>query len=271
MNRVSREGPVLRVGRSDGDRYDRMRRIEWIDMDAVHSARILVAGAGALGNEVVKNLILAGFRMIDVADMDDIVVSNLSRCLFFRDRDVKKVMKSDVVAERASEMDPDARISSIPRRIQDIDYWNYDIALGCLDNIAARMHLNSHTYFRDIPYIDGATDGFRGKVHVVLPGGPCLQCTMNRTHVREAEKRFTCTGSSSVYVPRMAADITTTAVIAAMQVREALKIASGRVDMCLKHIAYYNGENCEMFTAEASVDPECVNHLLREGTQWGSR
>ena len=43
---------------------------------------------------------------------------------------------------------------------------------------------------------------------------------MNRTHVREAEKRFTCTGSSSTYVPRMAADITTTAVVAAMQVRK---------------------------------------------------
>ncbi|MDD4245418.1 MAG: ThiF family adenylyltransferase [Candidatus Methanomethylophilaceae archaeon] len=259
------EETVLKVGGSDSDRYDRMKRVEWIDMDTVHSARILVAGAGALGNETVKNLVLAGFNTIDVADMDDIVTSNLSRCLFFRDGDVKKVMKSDIVAQRASEMNPDARVSSIPKRVQDIDDWDYDIVLGCLDNIAARMHINSHAYFRDIPYIDGATDGFRGKVHVVLPRGPCLQCTMNRTHVRESEKRFTCTGSSSTYVPRMAAEITTTAIVAAMQVREALKIASGRMDMCLKHIAYYNGENCEMFTAEASVDPECVNHLLREG------
>ena len=259
------EETVLKVGGSDSDRYDRMKRVEWIDMDTVHSARILVAGAGALGNETVKNLVLAGFNTIDVADMDDIVTSNLSRCLFFRDGDVKKVMKSDIVAQRASEMNPDARVSSIPKRVQDIDDWDYDIVLGCLDNIAARMHINSHAYFLDIPYIDGATDGFRGKVHVVLPGGPCLQCTMNRTHVRESEKRFTCTGSSSTYVPRMAAEITTTAIVAAMQVREALKIASGRMDICLKHIAYYNGENCEMFTAEASVDPKCVNHLLREG------
>ena len=166
------EDTVLRVGQSDSDRYDRMRRVGWVDMDAVHSARILVAGAGALGNEVVKNLVLAGFNTIDVADMDDIVVSNLSRCLFFRDGDVRKVMKSDVVAQRASEMNPDACVSSIPKRIQEIDDWDYDIALGCLDNIAARMHINSHTYFRNIPYIDGATDGFRGKVHVVLPADP---------------------------------------------------------------------------------------------------
>ncbi|NLN72199.1 MAG: ThiF family adenylyltransferase [Thermoplasmatales archaeon] len=257
--------PLLRIGGSDNDRHDRMRRIGWIDMESVHSARILVAGAGALGNEAVKNLVLAGFRRIDVADMDDIVVSNLSRCLFFRDKDVKTVMKSDVVAERASELDPDATVTSMPGRIQDIKNWDYDIVLGCLDNISARMHLNSHSYFHRIPYIDGATDGFRGKVHVVLPGGPCLQCTMNRSHVREMERRFTCTGNSTTYVPRMAADITTTAVIAAMQVREALKIVSGREDMCLKHVAYYNGESCEMFTAEASVDPECANHLLREG------
>lgn len=265
MTPTTHDSPLLRIGGSDSDRYDRMRRVGWIDMDSVHSARVLVAGAGALGNEAVKNLVLAGFRRIDVADMDDIVVSNLSRCLFFRDEDVRKVMKSDIVAERASEMGPDTTVTSIPGRIQDIEDWDYDIILGCLDNIAARMHLNSHAYFRRIPYIDGATDGFRGKVHVVLPDGPCLQCTMNRSHVRETEKRFTCTGNSTTYVPRMAADITTTAVIAAVQVREALKIASGRGDMCLKHVMYYNGESCEMFTAEASLDPGCANHLLREG------
>jgi hypothetical protein len=61
-------------------------------------------------------------------------------------------------------------------------------------------------------------------------------------------------------VPKTAADITTTAVIAAMQVREAMKIASGRCDICVRGVTYYNGTEGTMETLEVSIDPDCVNH-----------
>ena len=245
----------------DRDRFDRMKRIDWVDMDSLHSKRCLVVGAGALGNEVVKNLVLAGFRDITVVDMDHIVLSNLSRCLFFRERDVRTVMKAEVVASRASELDPDAHIVSMVMRIEDLKDWNYNIILGCLDNISARMHVNAHSYYRGIPYIDGATDGMNGKVQVVLPGGPCLQCSMNRSHVRNMERRYTCTGNGYAFVPKTASDITTTAVTAGMQVREAIKIASERHDLCIKHTAYYYGITGETEILEVSLDPGCQNHL----------
>lgn len=254
---------MIASGFPDGDRFDRMRRVDWIDMDSIREARCLVVGAGALGNEVVKDMVLAGFRDITVVDMDDIVVSNLSRCLFFRESDVRKVMKADVIAERASELDPEASITPLVMKVQDLDDWNFDVIAGCLDNISARMHVNSHAYYHDIPYVDGATDGFYGKIQVVLPGGPCLQCAMNRSHVRETEKRFTCTGSGSAYVPKTASDITTTSVIAGMQVREVMKIVSGRTDMCTEHVSYYDGNKGEMCTLKVSVDRECHNHSYK--------
>ncbi len=250
---------TISAGFEDKDRYDRQRRISWMDMDAIRSTRVLVAGAGALGNEVVKNLVLSGFRRITVVDMDDIVLSNLNRCVFFVDSDVKKGMKSEVVAERASLLSPDAEITPIVGRIQDVDLEGYDIALGCLDNILARMDLNATTCFYGIPYIDGATDGMRGKIHVVMPGRACLQCVSNRTHVKTMETRHTCTGNSS-FTPHLASDVTTTAVVAAIQVREAMKIASGHPELCLTNVTYYDGTLCDMFTAEADIDPSCPNH-----------
>lgn len=245
----------------DQDRFDRMKRIDWIDMDAIQQKRCLVVGAGALGNEVVKNLVLAGFRKITVIDMDFIVLSNLSRCLFFRESDIRKVMKAEIVAQRASELDPGADIVSKVMDIEKLDDWNYDLIFGCLDNIKARLHVNAHAYYRRIPYIDGATDGMNGKVQVVLPDGPCLQCPMNRSHVKNMERRYTCTGNGYAFVPKMASDITTTAVVAAMQVREAMKIASGRSDLCIKHVTYYDGTTGETETLEISVNPNCQNHL----------
>ncbi len=252
------------AGASDRDRYDRQRRISWIDMDGISSSKVLVVGAGALGNETVKNLVLSGFRDITLIDMDDIVTSNLSRCLFFRDSDVKKGMKADIVADRAKSLSPNVEVKPIVGKVQDLEDWNFDIILGCMDNISARLHVNSHACYHKIPYVDGATDGMNGKLHVVLPGTPCIQCTMNRSHVREMEKRFTCTGNSSTYVPHLASDITTTAVVSGMQVREAMKIASKREDMCVTNVAYYNGETSEMFTLEAHVDKTCPNHEVME-------
>ncbi|MCL2890983.1 MAG: ThiF family adenylyltransferase [Methanomassiliicoccaceae archaeon] len=246
----------------DKDRFDRSKRIEWIDIAKIRKSRCLVVGAGALGNEVVKGLVLSGVGKIMVVDMDDIVLSNLNRCVFFRERDIKNGMKADILAMRASELDRDAKITAKNMKIQDFSDWrSFDIVMGCLDNISARLHVNAHAYHHNIPYVDGGTDGMSGKVQVVLPGGPCLQCAMNRSHYKIAETRFSCTGkASAIYVPKMAAEITTTSAVAAMQVREAVKIMSGRGDICIKDVAYYDGISGETFILEVKKDALCQNH-----------
>ena len=247
----------------DMDRFDRSKRIEWIDIGKIRKSRCFVAGAGALGNEVVKCLVLSGFRNITVADTDNVVLSNLNRCVFFREGDIKRGTKSEILAERASRLDPDVKINARNAKVQDIDDWDsFDIVLGCLDNISARLHVNANAYYHKIPYVDGGTDGMLGKVQTVLPGGPCLQCSMNRSHYDVMERRFSCTGNASaVYIPKVAAEITTTSVIAAMQVREAVKISSGCEDRCIMNIAYYDGISGEASVLGLKKDDRCDNHL----------
>ena len=249
----------MRTKEYERDRFDRMRRIEWLDIDAIQNSKCLVVGAGALGNEVIKCMVLAGFGDITVVDMDKVAVSNLSRCLFFRDED-DGMNKAEVLVERASATYDGVRLMSIVSKIQDMDDWNYDVVLGCLDNISARLHVNSHARFNDIPYVDGATDGFRGKVQVVLADGPCLECTMNKSHMSVLDTRFSCTGSGVMFTPKMASEITTTSVVAAVQVREAMKILSGRNELCIRNIMFYDGERGTSENLESSVDPCCPNH-----------
>ncbi|MEA4977019.1 MAG: ThiF family adenylyltransferase [Methanomassiliicoccaceae archaeon] len=249
----------MRADALDADRFDRMRRIGWMDMERISRSRCLVVGAGALGNEAVKCMVLAGFRNIDVVDTDHVVNSNLSRCVLFREGD-NGLPKSEVLAERAAELCPQANVRAITAKVQELDRWDYDLALGCLDNFSARMHVNSHTAYFGIPYVDGATDGMTGKMQVVLPGGPCLQCASNSSHEKIADRRFSCTGNSHVFIPHTAAEITTTSIIAAMQVREAEKLASGRSDLCASGITYYNGEAGTMGKVALDIDPGCPNH-----------
>ena len=58
--------------------------LSWLRQTSVDQARVLVAGCGALGNEVLKNLVLSGIRHIVVIDFDRVEPSNLTRSILFR-------------------------------------------------------------------------------------------------------------------------------------------------------------------------------------------
>jgi molybdopterin/thiamine biosynthesis adenylyltransferase len=255
----------IRPGEKDEDRHDRTRRIPWVNFERISSAKVLVVGAGALGNESVKDLVLFGFRHLDILDMDSVVRSNLSRCVLFREGDQSSGKgKASLVAERARELDPEVRARAIEGRVQSMGWEEmngYDVILGCLDNVAARLHLNANSYHARVPYVDGGTDGFRGRVQAVVPPfTPCLQCGMNRSHFKVMERRFSCTGQDTVYYqPKMAAEITTTSIIAAVQVREAVKLLSGRP--AISHVMHYDGLSGTSEVFALDIDPGCPNHL----------
>ena len=66
---------------NEDDRYSRLRLIGWWDQEKIANANVMVVGAGALGNEVLKNLALLGFGQIHLIDFDTVQDSNL--CLLY--------------------------------------------------------------------------------------------------------------------------------------------------------------------------------------------
>ena len=131
-----------------------------------------------------------------------------------------------------------------------------------MNNIAERLHVNAFCYHHKIPYIDGATDGFIGTVQVVMaPKTPCLECTMNKTHMKVMEKRFSCTGRDvTFFEEKLPAEITTTSVIAALQVREGIKIICKREDLLFGKLFYYNGVKNMSEVFEIEISPDCSHH-----------
>jgi molybdopterin/thiamine biosynthesis adenylyltransferase len=110
---------VLQADRLAEDRFERSKRIKWLDMDAIQSSKVLIVGAGAIGNEVAKNLVLSGFRNITILDMDYIERSNLNRCIFFSELDAnQKRLKAEVVAERLRDMADDLNVTHHSQRFR---------------------------------------------------------------------------------------------------------------------------------------------------------
>jgi len=94
-----------------------------------------------------------------------------------------------------------------------------------------------------------------------VKGEACFGCGLNSTHWAIMEKRFSCTGDDVfMFEDKIPAEITTTAVVSAIQVREALKLISGRTEDVLHNVWHYDGVKGESFTMVIPFRPNCVCH-----------
>src|SRR6476620_7170353 len=108
----------MRIAESDlrEDRFSRLRLIPWWDQSKIANCRLLVVGAGALGNEILKNASLLGFRKVVVVDLDRIDESNLSRTILYRSEDVGK-FKANVAADAYRQIAPDATVQPLVENV----------------------------------------------------------------------------------------------------------------------------------------------------------
>ena len=210
----------------DDDQFDRQKRVASWSQNIITSSKVCVVGAGALGNEVVKNLLQLGVVDITVIDFDDIVVANLNRCVFFSREDVGK-KKADVIAAKASQVNLTAIVKVIDSKVEllsEATWSEFGFVFSCLDNLGARLHINAHTYGKCV-LIDGGTTGFMGKVQVVS-NGSCLECSLQKRDYDSMWRKYSCVGDLlDIVDPKMPALPTTTSVVSALMVGEFVKIA----------------------------------------------
>jgi molybdopterin/thiamine biosynthesis adenylyltransferase len=198
----------------------------WSQKRLIH-ARILVAGAGALGNEVLKSLALLGIGHLSVVDLDDIEESNLSRCVLFRDKDIG-LSKAYVATERIRELNPTGTATAIRANLlYDIGAGfleEFDLVLGCVDSIGARWKLNRLARRAKRTWIDAGIDAFCGQIALYSPvEGSCYECGMTDSMWQRATAGNSCLLPQSLHEdrPLVPTTIILTSITAALQVQEA--------------------------------------------------
>jgi molybdopterin/thiamine biosynthesis adenylyltransferase len=257
--------PECVISLPDDDRFDRLRRIEWWDQERLSRARVLVVGAGALGNEIVKNLALLGIGHILIADFDAIEYSNLSRSILFRQADTGRP-KARVAAEAAKAIYPDAHVGWFHG---DVIYelglgvfrWANVIIAG-LDSREARLHVNRACYLVSRPFVDAATEILRGVVRVFLPPGTaCYECTMSTADWEALDERRGCAGmrAEGVAADRVPTTSVTASVIGAIQCQEALKILHGLPGLAGEGLVF-DGMANDLYRVRYSRNEDCNSH-----------
>lgn len=247
------------------DRYTRLRQLGW-DRELLQNAYALVVGAGALGNEVLKNLALLGWGHIIIVDMDTIEDSNLARSVLFRKEDVsKKSFKSIIAAQRVKEINPDIQIIPLVGTIQDCVglgvFRRMDVVFGCLDNRQARIDVSRACWQTLTPYIDGGLDGINGDIHVIVPPiTACYGCTISPMERQNLHERHAClkvrVDGSKPVIPTAP---TISSIIAGWQTQLAVKHLHGKKIPFGQRLALFGlSDMCERFAI--SPDSRCQDH-----------
>ncbi|XP_052865364.1 SUMO-activating enzyme subunit 2 [Anopheles cruzii] len=149
--------------------------------EKIAKSKVLVVGAGGIGCEVLKNLVMSGFLNIEIIDLDTIDVSNLNRQFLFHKEHVGK-SKANVARESALTFNPNANIKAYHDSISTSDYGvnffqQFSLVLNALDNRAARNHVNRLCLTADIPLIESGTAGYNGQVELIKRGlTQCYEC-----------------------------------------------------------------------------------------------
>jgi molybdopterin/thiamine biosynthesis adenylyltransferase len=212
------------------DRYHRQSLISWWDQDRLRSATVIVVGAGALGNELVKNLALVGVGRVVVVDLDRVEQSNLARCVFFRPEDEGRP-KAAALARRAAEVNQDVDFLALDGDVRTTVglglFAEADVVLGGLDNREARLFVNQACWKAGTPWVDGAIEGLMGVVRVfVPPDSSCYECTMSERDHELIAARRTCAllTRDDMLSGKVPTTATSASVVAGMQVQEAIKL-----------------------------------------------
>ncbi len=253
------------------DRYSRLGLITWWDQDILKNARIFVAGCGALGNEIVKNLAMLGVGNIFVADMDKVEKSNLSRSVLFRKGDEGKP-KAEVVSIRAREINDEVSIKYFNGNIYSLGlgiFKSFDLIIGGLDNREARLFINQSCWKVNRPWIDGAIEVLTGVARMfVPPESACYECTMSETDYKLINKRKSCMllGIDEIEQGKIPTTPTIASVIAGVQVQEAIKYLHKRDDLILLNGKgfIFNGSINESYNIEYQRNEDCPSHYTFE-------
>jgi adenylyltransferase/sulfurtransferase len=244
------------------------------EQQRVSAAHVMVVGCGALGNEVLKNLVLLGVEHIVAVDFDIVEMGNLSRSVLFSksDADTHR-LKVDVVAERLKAMNPAVEVKTI---CGDIAYdvglgliRQMDVVIGCVDSRWARYCINRLCMRAGIPWVDGGIEELEGTARVFVPGKNCYACNLGPEGLKDLARRMPCSGIIRRHEKAGSAPTTSivASVIGAVQVQEALKLIhkealeQGDLTSLCGKLFYYDGQHLTTKLVDfQTYDEDCVVH-----------
>jgi len=160
--------------------------------------KIVMIGAGAVGNFVGLGLSLLGINQIYMIDMDEVDATNPNRQILYNFENNIGKRKVDVLSKALNNINPNINIKGLYGKVgeylneneisqgvkligeSELLKLNCDLIIGGVDTFTTRAFINKIAVKNKIPYIDAGTEPFSGQVSVYNPGKTaCIDCHKN--------------------------------------------------------------------------------------------
>lgn len=133
-------------------------------LNILRQAHILVVGLGGVGAYAAEMLARAGVGHMTIADADIVGESNINRQLLALSSTIGR-NKSDVMAERLRDINPEIRLNVVTEYIRDektyelLDAAHYDYVVDCIDTLSPKVNLIAAALERHIPVVSSMGAG----------------------------------------------------------------------------------------------------------------
>jgi len=144
--------------------------------ESIKDKKVFIVGSGAIGCELLKNLVMLGIKNITITDPDRIEESNLSRQFLFNQSHLNK-SKSESAKETIETFQDELVIDALQDKmsIESEDkfnkefYQNHDIIFNALDNYQARLYMDQQAIKYQLPLFESGTQGSKGNTQAIIP------------------------------------------------------------------------------------------------------
>ncbi len=218
-------------------------------------ARVLVVGAGGLGNPILTYLASAGIGHITIIDPDQVSLSNLARQFIFNEGDIG-TNKAQAIAQHLQEKFGDSHFEPIAAPLTPDNgkalFEAHDLVIEGVDRFAPRFVINQLSIATQTPFVSSAVGRFEGQVAAFAPWAantaPCYQCLVPQIPDDEAACDVLGILGASC------------GVVGAQAALEAIKILTNTEPLLFAHLLILDMLSGEMRRVSLSRDPGCPAH-----------
>ncbi|MDI6630906.1 MAG: HesA/MoeB/ThiF family protein [Bacillota bacterium] len=192
----------------------------------IQKAKVCIVGCGGLGGYVVEMLARLGVGCLTVVDGDSFEESNLNRQILADTASLGR-NKAITAQERVRAINPRVKVNAFSQYLSGDNsreiLAGHDLVIDALDDIDTRFLLQETAEELNTVVVHAAVESWYGQVCTIFPGDRSLDRIY--PNQRSLKKNYT----NNSFTP---------ALIAAIQVSEALKVLIGRGNILRKRVLY---------------------------------
>lgn len=238
-------------------------RLAGYEPSILFNARVLIVGAGALGQNLALNLALAGVGELDIVDFDLFEAHNATRSPLYPTAEERAgwgLEKAKIVAHKLLPMmtapEPKIRYAvAMMQSLGDLPLAHSGLTFAAVDNAEARAYLAERCRLLRRPLIEG---GFHAEAFTLSVFGPdaadpCFRCLYPEKVGAYSCTRYALEVEEARIIPAIQ---NTAAVLAGLQAEAGIQWLHGNEALRNKQV-YGNIRRMSLLATALMASPEC--------------